>query len=39
MAELIREIVLKHHYRYGSPRVREALRRDYGKGVRSAGRK
>jgi transposase InsO family protein len=33
LAGLIREIVLKHRYRYGSPRVREALRRDYGKRV------
>jgi transposase InsO family protein len=30
---LIREIVVNHHRRYGSPRVREALRRDYGKRV------
>jgi transposase InsO family protein len=30
---LIREIVYKHHFRYGSPRVREALRQDYGKRV------
>jgi hypothetical protein len=33
LAELIWKIVLKHHYRYGSPRVRETLRRDYGKRV------
>jgi hypothetical protein len=31
LLRLIREIVLKHHRRYGSPRVREELRRDYGK--------
>jgi hypothetical protein len=30
---LIRLIQEQHHYRYGSPRVREALRRDYGKRV------
>jgi transposase InsO family protein len=28
---LIRLIQERHHYRYGSPRVRESLRRDYGK--------
>jgi ribosome-binding protein aMBF1 (putative translation factor) len=33
LARLIREIVEQHHYRYGSPRVRETLRRDYGKRV------
>jgi transposase InsO family protein len=27
---LIREIAQKHHYRYGSPRVRETLRQDCG---------
>jgi transposase InsO family protein len=27
---LIREIVVNHHFRYGSPRVREALPDDYG---------
>jgi putative transposase len=35
-AELVRlivEIVSKHHRRYGSPRVREELRNDYGKRV------
>jgi transposase InsO family protein len=30
---LIREIAERHHFRYGSPRVRETLRRDYGKRV------
>jgi transposase InsO family protein len=30
---LIGRIQERHHYRYGSPRVREALRRDYGKRV------
>ena len=30
---LIREIVLKHHRRYGSPRVRQELRNVYGKRV------
>jgi hypothetical protein len=30
---LIREIQSKHHNRYGSPRVREDLRRQYGKRV------
>jgi transposase InsO family protein len=30
---LIREIVVKHHRRYGSPRVREELRGVYGKRV------
>jgi transposase InsO family protein len=30
---LIREIVERHHRRYGSPRVREELRRFYGKRV------
>jgi transposase InsO family protein len=33
LAALIREIVLTHHRRYGSPRVREELRRGYGKRV------
>jgi transposase InsO family protein len=33
LAALIRDIVLKHHRRYGSPRVREELRRVYGKRV------
>ena len=28
---LIRETVEQHHYRYGSPRVRGALRREAGK--------
>ncbi|MDR0638151.1 MAG: hypothetical protein LBG27_04485, partial [Spirochaetaceae bacterium] len=27
-ARLVREIAGRHHYRYGSPRVRETLRRD-----------
>jgi transposase InsO family protein len=31
LAGLIWEIFLKHRYWYGSPRVRETLRRDYGK--------
>jgi transposase InsO family protein len=30
---LIREIQRRHHNRYGSPRVREALRKEYGKRV------
>jgi transposase InsO family protein len=33
LRDLIREIVHKHHFRYGSPRVRETLRQDYGKRV------
>jgi transposase InsO family protein len=33
LVRIIREIVEKHHYRYGSPRVKETLRRDYGKQV------
>jgi transposase InsO family protein len=33
LARLIREILVKHHYRYSSPQVKEALRRDYGKSV------
>jgi transposase InsO family protein len=33
LLRLIREIVIKHHRRYGSPRVREALLKDYGKRV------
>ncbi|MDR0582766.1 MAG: IS3 family transposase [Treponema sp.] len=33
LLRLIREIVEQHHYRYDSPRVWEALRRDYGKPV------
>ncbi|MDR2796278.1 MAG: IS3 family transposase [Spirochaetaceae bacterium] len=30
---MIRLIPERHHYRYGSPRVRETLRRDYGRQV------
>jgi transposase InsO family protein len=33
LIDLIRRIQEQHHYRYGSPRAREALRRDYGKRV------
>jgi hypothetical protein len=33
LAGLIRLIQEQHHYRYGSLRVREAPRRDYGRGV------
>ena len=33
LVRLIKEIVLDHHYRYGSPRVREELRRRYGKRI------
>jgi transposase InsO family protein len=33
LLRFIREIVIQHHRRYGSPRVREALRREYGKRV------
>jgi len=33
LVRLIREIAAKHHRRYGSPRVRQALRDDYGKRV------
>jgi transposase InsO family protein len=33
LLRLIREIVAAHHRRYGSPRVREELRRVYGKRV------
>jgi transposase InsO family protein len=33
LVRLIREIVEQQRYRYGSPRVRETLRRDYGKRV------
>jgi transposase InsO family protein len=33
LLRLIREIVLKHHRRYGSPRVRQELRNVYGKRV------
>ena len=33
LIRLIREIVTKHHLRYGSPRVRQELRRVYGKRV------
>jgi transposase InsO family protein len=33
LLRLIREIQRKHHNRYGSPRVREALRKEYGKRV------
>jgi DNA-binding XRE family transcriptional regulator len=34
LVRLIREIVIKHHHRYGSPRVRQELRTVYGKKVR-----
>jgi transposase InsO family protein len=33
LVDLIRQIQERHHYRYGSPRVWETLRRDYGKRV------
>ncbi|MCL1837486.1 MAG: IS3 family transposase [Treponema sp.] len=33
LIRLIREIVARHHRRYGSPRVRQELRRVYGKRV------
>jgi transposase InsO family protein len=33
LTRLIREIVLRHHYRYGSPRVRAELLKKYGKRV------
>ena len=33
LIRLIREIVEKHHHRYGSPRVRQELRQVYGKRV------
>jgi transposase InsO family protein len=33
LVHLIREIQRTHHNRYGSPRVREALRKEYGKRV------
>jgi transposase InsO family protein len=33
LLRLIWEIVIKHHYRYGSPRVRQTLRKVYGKRV------
>jgi transposase InsO family protein len=33
LIDLIRRIQERHHSRYGSPRVRETLRRDYGKQV------
>jgi transposase InsO family protein len=33
LLSFIRDIVIKHHRRYGSPRVREALRKDHGKRV------
>jgi transposase InsO family protein len=33
LVRLIREIALRHHHRYDSPRVREELRRVYGKPV------
>jgi transposase InsO family protein len=33
LVRLIRQIVLKHHYRYGSPRVRQELRTLHGKRV------
>jgi hypothetical protein len=35
LIDLIRRIQERHHYRYGSPRVRETLRRDYGMRVSS----
>ncbi|MDR2740886.1 MAG: transposase [Treponema sp.] len=31
--DLIRRIQEQHHYQYGSPRVMETLRRDWGKQV------
>ena len=33
LVRLIREIVLRHHRRYGSPRVHQELRKKYGKWV------
>ena len=33
LVDLIREIVGRHHFRYGSPRVREELRNEHGKRV------
>jgi hypothetical protein len=33
LVELIHRIVEQHSYRYGSPRIEEALYRDYGKQV------
>jgi transposase InsO family protein len=33
LIDLIGRIVEEHHWRYGSPRVRETLRRDYGRQV------
>jgi putative transposase len=33
LVDLIRRIQEQHHYRYGSPRMRETLRRDYGRQV------
>jgi putative transposase len=33
LIRLIREIVIRHHRRYGSPRVRQELRNKYGKRV------
>jgi transposase InsO family protein len=33
LVDLIRRRQEQHHYRYGSPRVRETLRRDYGRRV------
>jgi transposase InsO family protein len=33
LVRLIREIVVRHHWRYGSPRVRQELRSTYGKRV------
>jgi transposase InsO family protein len=33
LVRLIREIVVRHHFRYGSPRVRQELRSAYGKRV------
>ncbi|MDR2071544.1 MAG: IS3 family transposase [Treponema sp.] len=33
LVDLIRRIQERRHYRYGSPRVREALRAEYGRRV------
>jgi transposase InsO family protein len=33
LVDLIHRIQERHHYRYGSPRVREALRNSYGKQI------
>jgi transposase InsO family protein len=33
LVDLIRRIQEQHHYRYSSPRVRETVRREYGKRV------